>query len=70
MTKPQELWCRHSPTADMVVLLGCRSLDVGQLESLKEVGVHSKRATAFVLPDKHLDYRGLPGGRGKGEGAY
>ncbi|KAL3151126.1 hypothetical protein ABBQ38_012992 [Trebouxia sp. C0009 RCD-2024] len=33
--------------------------DVGRLEGLKELGVHSKRVPAFVLPDRYLQNRGL-----------
>ncbi len=33
--------------------------DVGRLEGLKELGVHSKRIPAFVLPDRCMHNRGL-----------
>ena len=33
--------------------------DVGQLEGLKELGVHSNRVPAFVLPGRYLQNRGL-----------
>ena len=33
--------------------------DVGHLEGLKQLGVHSKRVPAFVLPDRYLQNRGL-----------
>ncbi len=33
--------------------------DVGKIEGLKDIGVHSKRVPAFVLPDRCLQARGL-----------
>ena len=33
--------------------------DVGKVEGLKNIGVHSKRVPAFELPDKCLQVRGL-----------
>ncbi len=33
--------------------------DVGKIEGLKDVGVHSKRVPTFVLPDRCLQARGL-----------
>ncbi len=33
--------------------------DVGKIEGLKDMGVHSKRVPAFVLPDRCLQARGL-----------
>ena len=33
--------------------------DVGKVEGLKDIGVHSKRVPAFVLPDRCLQARGL-----------
>lgn len=33
--------------------------NVGRLEGLKELGVHSKRVPAFVLPDRYLQGRNL-----------
>ncbi len=32
---------------------------VGKIEGLKDIGMHSKRVPAFVLPDKCLQARGL-----------
>ncbi|DBA84323.1 hypothetical protein WJX79_000434 [Trebouxia sp. C0005] len=34
------------------------SRDVGKIEGLKGIGVHSKRVPAFVLPDRCLQARG------------
>ena len=33
--------------------------DVGKIEGLKDISVHSKRVPAFVLPDRCLQARGL-----------
>ena len=33
--------------------------DVGKIEGLKDIGGHSKRVPAFVLPDRCLQARGL-----------
>jgi len=33
--------------------------DVGKIEGLKDIGGHSKRVPAFVLPDRFLQARGL-----------
>ncbi len=33
--------------------------DIGKIEGLKDIGVHSKRVAAFVLPDRCLQARGL-----------
>ena len=33
--------------------------DVGKIEGLKDMGVHSKRLPEFVLPDRCLQARGL-----------
>ena len=33
--------------------------DAGKIEGLKDIGVHSKRVPAFVLPDRCLQARGL-----------
>ena len=33
--------------------------DVGKIEGLKDIGMHSKRVPAFVLPDRCLQARGL-----------
>ena len=33
--------------------------DVGKVEGLKDIGVHSKRVSAFVLPKICLQARGL-----------
>ena len=40
--------------------------DVGHLEGLKEIGVHSKRVPAFVLPDRYLHNRGADPGVERG----
>ena len=45
---------------------GGHTLGVGYLEGLKEIGVHSKRVPAFVLPDRYLHNRGVDPGVERG----
>ena len=40
----------------------CLIADVGHLEGLKGIGVHSKRVPACVLPDRYLHNQGLDQG--------
>jgi len=40
--------------------------DVGKIEGLKDMGVHSKRVPTFVLPDRCLQARGLDPTVGRG----
>jgi len=40
--------------------------EVGKIEGLKDMGVHSKRVPAFVLPDRFIQARGLDPTVGRG----